>query len=129
MKKNQMWPSRWDKLMIALILAAILGVVTLGFAQVGRADNIYIPGGENKSMWDLATDPFTRYFSDYFYAIMIGVVTGVIWMRTDNLGPTLAFFVFANAICAVIIPGDVSIFYLFCTLLATVAMFIRALVR
>ena len=110
---------------------AVLGLllVLLTLPALARADNIYIPGGDNKSVWDLVTDPFTRFFDDYFYAIMIGVVTGVIWMRTDNLGPTLAFFVFANAICSVIIPGDVSIFYLFCTLLATVAMFVRALVR
>ena len=112
-----------------LLLMASIIVIVLATASVARADNIYIPGGENKSAWDLVTDPFTRFFDDYFYAIMIGVVTGVIWMRTDNLGPTLAFFVFANAICSVIIPGDVSIFYLFCTLLATVALFVRALVR
>lgn len=113
----------------SLAIVACMVLVQIAIAGLATADNIPIPGGKNKNAWDLATDPFTRFFGDYFFAIMIGVVTGVIWLRTRDIGPPLAWFVFSNAIVSILIPGDVAVFYMFCTILATVAIFVRALVK
>lgn len=103
----------------------------LGAVWLAASDNgIPIPfSDENKTLWEIATDPFTRHFGFFFYAILIGLVTGMIWMKTQSTGPALSFFIVANSVMTVLVPGDVAMFFVLCIVLAAVAVFFRALTR
>jgi len=103
-----------------LILLASVGVV--------GAENIEMPvSGENKSLWDLTTDPWTRYMGNLFYGVVVALAAGLVWIKAGS-GPALSFFLVANAVLAGIMPGQAgSLFALFAAL-AFVAIVMKTLV-
>jgi len=92
-------------------------------------NGIPIPGGENKTVWQLGTDPFTRHIGFFFFTVIIGVVSYGIWVKSDSIGPALSFFVVAHAVFAVVLPGEAMLYFGLFTVLGTVAIFMRALTR
>ena len=92
-------------------------------------NGIPIPGGENKTIWQISTDPFTRHIGFFFFTVIIGVVSYAIWVKSDSVGPPLSFFVVAHAVFAVVLPGEAMLYFGLFAVLGTVAIFMRALTR
>ena len=92
-------------------------------------DGIPIPHGENQTLWELITRPFTQHLGYFFYPILLGLVTGIIWIKTQSTGPAVAFFILGNAVLAAFVPGDVAMYFALFTVFAAVAVFFKALTR
>ena len=92
-------------------------------------DGIPIPNSDNQTIWELITRPFTQHIGYFFYPILIGLVAGMIWIKTQSTGPAVGFFIVANAVLSALVPGDVGMYFVLFTVLAVVAVFFRAVTR
>lgn len=122
-----------------IFTAALLGMMFLVLANtlmVSAAENgIPIPYGENKTIWQLGTDPFTRFLGPYFFVILIGVFSGLIWIKTQSTGPALAFFVVVMGVLSAsttvsdFIPGDWAAVFMMFAILAAIPIFLKAFTK
>lgn len=112
------------KLSIAVLVLVLLATA----GQATGQENIPMPfGGENKSPWDIAFDPWTQYIGDMFYAVLVALAVSVVWIKAGT-GPALAFFVVANAVLAFVMPGQSSPIFAIMAAIAFVAIMMRAVI-
>lgn len=109
---------------IAFLLLVCLAL-SLCAAGQARAENLQVPFGENKSLWDLVTDPWTQYLGDLFYAVLVALVAGVVWIKA-GVGPALAFFTLANAVLALLLPGQSAPLFAIMAAIAFAGLVLRA---
>jgi len=99
------------KFALASLLFAV-AFLSMPVAHAGDNNTFDLPNSdESKSMWDLATDPFTRWIGGFFYLSIQMALAGVIWDR-GGLGIALVWMVASSAtLGALPIPGTGSIIF------------------
>lgn len=105
------------------MMAVVTAVMTAGWQ---------IPGGEEKSTWDLMFDPYTRYLGNLFYLTIIMLVAWLIWAQTDgSLGPPLIWVTVSSAFLSAsgLITGWGSIMFTIIAAFAVAIAGLRAAVR
>lgn len=105
------------------LIAVILQALTVA------ADNgITIPfSDDNKTLWELATDPFTRHIGGFFYVSIIMTVTAIIWMKTQSTVNAVTFLIISCAVMGALLPGDVFILFTIVTVVVVAVVFMRVL--
>jgi hypothetical protein len=117
-----------------LLFIGLLSLVTLANLPKAIADDnaatIKIPNGEEKTLWDLGTDPFTRYIGGVFHLIWIMSIAGLAWMRSDSLGLPLIWITVASAALAGLpIPGAGTVFFALVAVFAVTIGVVRLIVK
>lgn len=116
-------------LLIGLISLITLANVPKVIANDDSTD-ITIPGGENKSLWELTTDPYTRYIGSFFHLIWIMSIAGVAWMKSDDVGMPLLWIIISSAALAGLpIPGAGTMFFVLVTSSAVTIAVIRIVIK
>lgn len=103
----------------------MLTTIFIKLAEIMAADDLPIPNSENKTLWDLIVGPYTGLLGPFFFTIMIGLVTGLVWIKTQSFGPALSFFVVANGVFAAFLPESASMYFTMCAILGVVALFYK----
>lgn len=125
-----------------LTLSLVVALAILAFFSVPRgtadtdiggddnADVIKIPHGEDKTLWELATDPFTRVLGSVFHLWWIMMISGMIWWSTESLGPPLMWIiVVSTALAGLPIPGVGTAFFVLVAALGITVAVVRLIVK
>lgn len=117
-----------------LLLVGFLALITLASlpktVATDNASKIKIPGGEEKSLWDLAVDPYTRYLGGFFHLLWIMTVAGLAWMKTDSIGmPLLWIIISSSGLAGLPIPGTGTVFFVLVAASAVTVSVIRIVVK
>lgn len=112
----------------------LFSLLTLANLPKTRADDntdtIKIPHGEEKSLWDLGTDPYTRYLGGFFHLTWIMTIAGLAWIKSDTLGvPLLWIIISSAALSGLPIPGTGTVFFALVAVVAVTVGIIRIVVK
>lgn len=119
-----------SKTTISIAVITMFLSMTIINIPTATAENIPIPHGEDKSLWDLATDPYTRYIGGLFHLTWIMTIAGLIWVQSDSLGLPLIWIIITSAsMSALSIPGAGDVFFALVAALTLTIAIIRLVVK
>lgn len=61
--------------------------------------------------WYTVTSPFTDLLGNWFYAAILVIIVGGVYIKTESYGPPLAVMIIASALLAGVIVSPVRYFF------------------
>lgn len=111
-----------------MISRAFLLAVLLSLLLLPPAAGMRRPGDETEyTFWELLTASFTGLMGDLFYLLVVGAVTGAVWIRA-GAPMALALFTVLNAALASLLQGPGTGLFGLMAVLGLVGLALRALV-
>lgn len=123
---------------IALVLTFFSAIALANLPKTQASDNlpsenateIQIPKGESKTLWELATDPYTRYLGGVFHMMWIMIIAGLIWFKSQTLGlPLLWITISSSTLAGLALPGVSRVFFVLVAAFAITAAGMRIIIK
>jgi len=123
---------KW-KIVLLIGLVSVFALANVPKTEASADDNvntITVPEGEEKNLWELVTDPFTRYLHGAFHLVWIMTIAGMIWFNSENLGMALLWVITASiGLAGLPLPGTGTVFFVIVAVFAVAVAVARIIIK